>query len=179
MQQIPLQPGTAAPLAVIEGTLERVVFANPENGWTVVRLAVAGNSEPVTAVGNFHTLQPGESLRLHGSWIQDPKYGRQFRTSSYSTVAPSTLGGIQRYLGSGLIRGIGKVMAKRLVAAFGLETLEVIEHSPERLAEVGGIGPKRRAEIRRAFLEQREIKEVMVFLQSYGVGTGHALRIFK
>ena len=180
MQQLTIHPGsTARPQDVLEGTLERVVFANPENGWTVVRLAVSGQSEPVTAVGNFHSLQPGESLRLHGSWIQDPKYGRQFRAASYAAIAPATLGGIQRYLGSGLIHGIGKVMAKRLVAAFGLETLEVIEHQPGRLAEVGGIGPKRRAEIRRAFLEQREIKEVMVFLQSYGVGTGHALRIFK
>src|SRR5215208_1639030 len=121
----------AAGAATLEGTLERVVFSNPENGWTVVRLTVAGNSDPVTAVGSFHDLQPGENLRLQGSWVQDPKYGRQFRAVSYATVAPATAAGIERYLGSGLIRGLGKVMAKRLVARFGLETLEVIENQPE------------------------------------------------
>jgi len=163
----------------LEGVLERVVFSNEENAWSVVRLQVPGYRDLVTAVGNLLSVQPGENLRLSGSWINDPKYGRQFRVSSYATVTPATLNGIEKYLGSGLIRGIGKVMASRLVAAFGLETLDVIESRPERLTEVGGIGPKRRKEIVRAWEEQREIKEVMVFLQSHGVSTHYAIKIYK
>jgi exodeoxyribonuclease V alpha subunit len=177
-----MQP-TERPLAdrpeVLEGTLERVVYANEENAWSVVRLAVAGAREPVTAVGNLLGVQPGESLRLTGSWIDDPRHGRQFRVASYATVVPATVKGIERYLGSGLIHGIGKVMAARLVAAFGLETLEVIENQPQRLEDVEGIGPKRSADIRRAWDEQRDIKEVMVFLQSHGVSTSYAIKIYK
>src|SRR5215475_9721955 len=161
----------------LEGVLERIVFTNEENAWSVVRLAVPGHRDTVTAVGNLLGVQPGENLRLSGSWINDPKYGRQFRVASYATVTPATLNGIEKYLGSGLIRGIGKVMASRLVAAFGLETLDVIENRPERLTEVEGIGPKRRQEIARAWAEQREIKEVMLFLQSHGVSTHYAIKI--
>jgi exodeoxyribonuclease V alpha subunit len=177
-----MQP-TAGPVAdrpeELEGTLERVVYANEENAWSVVRLAVAGAREPVTAVGNLLGVQPGESLRLTGSWIDDPRHGRQFRVVSYATVVPATAKGIERYLGSGLIRGIGRVMARRLVAAFGLETLEVIENQPQRLRDVEGIGPKRSADIKRAWDEQRDIKEVMIFLQSHGVSTTYAIKIYK
>src|SRR5260370_14937875 len=112
---------------VLEGTREGVVYANEDNAWSVVRLAIAGTREPVTAVGNLLGVQPGESLRLTGSWIDDPRHGRQFRVTSYATVVPATVKGIERYLGSGLIRGIGKVMAARLATAVGLETLEAIE----------------------------------------------------
>lgn len=163
----------------LEGVLERIVFTNEENAWTVARLTVQGNRDLVTAVGNLLGVQPGENLRLTGAWINDPKYGRQFRVSSYATVVPATVGGIEKYLGSGLIPGIGKVMASRLVTAFGLETLDVIENRPERLVEVEGIGPKRRKEILRAWEEQREIKEVMIFLQSHGVSTHYAIKIYK
>ena len=183
----PPATGTAAS-TVLEGTLERVVYTNEETAWSVVRLVVsgvagvagvAGTAEAVTAVGNLLGVQPGESLRLTGAWTDDPRHGRQFRVASYATVVPATAGGIERYLGSGLIRGIGKVMAARLVAAFGIETLDVIERRPERLKEVGGIGPKRSGEIRRAWEEQREIKDVMVFLQSHGVSTSYAIKIYK
>jgi exodeoxyribonuclease V alpha subunit len=183
----PPATGTAAS-TVLEGTLERVVYTNEETAWSVVWLVVsgvsgvagaAGTAEPVTAVGNLLGVQPGESLRLTGAWTDDPRHGRQFRVASYATVVPATAGGIERYLGSGLIRGIGKVMAARLVAAFGIETLDVIERRPERLKEVGGIGPKRSGEIRRAWEEQREIKDVMVFLQSHGVSTSYAIKIYK
>jgi exodeoxyribonuclease V alpha subunit len=173
------KPAAAGELATLEGVLERVVFANEENAWSVVRLAIAGRRDPVTAVGNLLGVQPGESLRLVGSWTNDPKHGRQFKVASYTTVAPGTLLGIEKYLGSGLIRGIGKVMAARLVGSFGLATLEVIEHQPGRLKEVEGIGPKRSAQILAAWAEQREIKEVMVFLQSHGVSTHHAIKIYK
>jgi exodeoxyribonuclease V alpha subunit len=176
---LPFQPRAASDQATVTGVLERVVFANEENAWSVVRLTVPGEREAVTAVGNLLGVQPGENLRLEGQWVNDPKFGRQFKVASYATVAPSTREGIERYLGSGMVPGIGKEMAKRLVAAFGLATLEVIEREPERLKEVRGLGPKRRAEIQRAFLEQREAREVMVFLQSHGVATGHAIKICK
>ncbi|HEV2854021.1 MAG TPA: ATP-dependent RecD-like DNA helicase [Thermoanaerobaculia bacterium] len=174
---LPFNPQDTA--ATLEGVLERIVFANEENAWSVVRLTVAGQRDPVTAVGNLLGVQPGENLRLSGTWINDPKYGKQFKVASYATVTPATLTGIEKYLGSGLIRGIGKVMASRLVEAFGLETLDVIENRPERLTEVEGIGPKRSREILRAWAEQRDIKEVMVFLQSHGVSTHYAIKIYK
>lgn len=163
----------------LSGILDRVVYSSEEDAWSVVRLALPGRREPVTAVGNLLAVQPGESLRLTGSWIEDKKYGRQFRVSSYETIEPATLAGVERYLGSGLVRGIGKVMARRLVEEFGLETLEVIESHPERLTQVEGIGPKRSEGIRRAWAEQREIKEVMLFLQSHAVSISHAVRIYK
>jgi exodeoxyribonuclease V alpha subunit len=176
---LPTAGSVAGRPEVLEGTLERVVYANEENAWSVVRLAVAGAREPVTAVGNLLGVQPGESLRLTGSWTDDPRHGRQFRVVSYATVMPATAKGIERYLGSGLIRGIGRVMARRLVAAFGTETLEVIENQPQRLRDVEGIGPKRSADIKRAWDEQRDIKEVMIFLQSHGVSTTYAIKIYK
>lgn len=176
---LPLEAPSRDPQTTLEGVLERVVFSNEENAWSVVRLTVPGRSDPVTAVGNLLAVQPGENLRLTGTWVQDPKYGRQFRVASYTTVVPATVTGIEKYLGSGLIRGIGKVMAARLVQAFGLETLDVIENQPERLREVEGIGRHRTAAIRDAWVEQREVKDVMVFLQSHGVSTHWAIRIYK
>jgi exodeoxyribonuclease V alpha subunit len=177
---LPLEPPpTAAAASTLEGVLERIVFANEENAWSVVRLAVPGKGDLVTAVGNLLGIQPGENLRLTGTWIQDPKYGRQFRVASYATIAPATLGGIEKYLSSGLIRGIGKGLASRLVQSFGHATLEVIEEQPERLREVEGIGPQRAAAIVRAWAEQKGIKEVMVFLQSHGVSTQYAIKIYK
>ena len=165
--------------SVLEGSLDRVVYANEESAWSVVKVAPSGGGEAVTAVGKLLGVQPGENLRLEGEWEEDKKFGRQFRVAAYRTITPATLEGIEKYLGSGLIPSIGKVMASRLVAAFGQETLEVIEHEPERLSEVQGIGKKRSSEIQRAWVDQREIKEVMVFLQSHGVSTSHAIRIYK
>lgn len=165
--------------SVLEGILERIVYAAEEGGFTVARLEVAGRGEPVTIVGSLLGVQPGESLHLRGRWVHDRRYGEQFRVASYLPVQPSTLAGIERYLGSGLVRGVGKVMAKRLVEAFGFETLDVIESDSDRLTEVDGIGPKRSGMIRAAWKEQREIKDVMLFLQSHGVTTGHAIKIYK
>lgn len=166
-------------LESLEGTLERVVFTNPENAWSVVRLVVPGHRGLVTAVGNLLGVQPGERVRLEGRWEDDPKFGRQFRMSAFEPVLPTTLQGIERYLASGLIAGIGPVMAKRLVEAFGEETLEVVEHEPERLRKVPGIGAKRSRAISEAFVAQRELKEVMVFLQSHDVPTHLAIKIYK
>ncbi len=182
--QLALERGAAEPVegpqpTLLEGTLERVVFTNPENAWSVVRLAVPGTAEPVTAVGNLAAVEPGESLRLSGAWENDARYGRQFRVTSYQPVTPSTLVGIERYLGSGLVRGIGKKLARRLVARFGLETLEVIAERPEEVAAVRGIGRKRSLEIQRAFRDKREVQEMMVFLQGHGIGTGLAVKIHR
>ncbi len=165
--------------ATLEGVVERVTFTNEENGWSVVRLAVSGSPGAATVVGNLAGIQPGEALRLSGQWRTDPKYGEQFRAESFHLVQPATLTGIEKYLGSGMVRGLGRVMAERLVGHFGLETLEVIERQPERLAEVEGIGPKRTESIRSAWAEQREIREVMLFLQSHGVSPHFAAKIFK
>ncbi len=155
-----------------------MVYSNEENAWSVIRLLVRGKGE-LTAVGNLLGVQPGESLRLAGRWVRDRKYGRQFQVDSYLAIKPETFVGIEKYLGSGLVRGIGPEMARRLVRHFGLETLEVIDRDPQRLTEVEGIGPVRRARIREAWKEQQGIQEVMVFLQSHGVRTAHAIKIYK
>jgi len=172
-----------AVLAVLDGVLERVTFANPETGYTIARIAPERGSgvgaELVTAVGPLLGAQIGEFLRLRGRWSSHPKYGRQFEVHSYATVLPATAAGIQRYLGSGLIKGIGPVMAERMVAHFGVDIMHIIEDSPGRLIEVDGLGPKRTALIAAAWAEQKAIKEVMIFLQGVGVSTSLAVRIYK
>jgi exodeoxyribonuclease V alpha subunit len=175
--------------AVLDGVLERVTFANPETGYTIARIAPARGSRTdrggaggdglVTAVGPLLGAQVGESLRMRGRWASHPKYGRQFEVHSYTTVLPATEQGIQRYLGSGLIKGIGPVMAERMVRHFGTGILRVIEDEPDRLTEVEGLGPKRTAAIAAAWAEQKAIKEVMIFLQGVGVSTSLAVRIYK
>jgi exodeoxyribonuclease V alpha subunit len=179
-EQLPLSPGVSAgESAVLEGVLDRITFANEENAWSVVKLLVAGRKAPVSAVGNLLGAQPGETLRLWGSWVQDRRYGEQFSVKSYVTIVPGTLVGIKKYLGSGLVPGIGKAMAERLVAHFGVDTLDVIDAEPDRLLEVDGIGPMRSEQIRKAWKTQRDIRQVMVFLQSHGVSVAHAARIYK
>ncbi len=172
-------PAAQAGTTTLEGSLEHVVYSSEETGFGVVKVHVPGRPEPVTVVGALPGVQPGESLRLTGRWVHDRKWGEQFKAESFMTVKPATLAGIERYLGSGLVRGIGKVMAGRMVKHFGLETLDVIDNTPARLAEVEGIGPVRRASIQSAWVEQREIRQVMVFLQSHGVSSSHAVRIWK
>jgi exodeoxyribonuclease V alpha subunit len=163
----------------LTGTVERVTYHNPESGYTVVRLAARGFLDLVTAVGSLADVNPGEHLRLEGVWTNHPRYGRQFKVLDYETVLPATAEGIRKYLGSGLIKGIGPVMAERIVKKFGVETLDVIEASPRRLLSVLGIGPKRVALIERAWAEQKQIKEVMLFLQSHDVRTSLAVKIYK
>jgi exodeoxyribonuclease V alpha subunit len=171
--------GASAGPVSLDGVLEYVSYANAESGWSVIKLNVEGKPDLVTAVGNIHGVQPGESLHLTGRWTQDRKWGEQFRIESFATVKPATVAGIEKYLGSGLVRGIGKVMAERLVQHFGLETLDVIEKTPQRLVEVEGIGRVRQASILAAWEEQSEIRRVMLFLQGNGVSASHAVRIFK
>ncbi|MEV0128454.1 ATP-dependent RecD-like DNA helicase [Dactylosporangium sp. NPDC050688] len=171
---------TRPPSAVLEAVLERLTYVNDDTGYTVARVATSrGGDELLTVVGALLGAQPGESLRLRGRWSSHPKFGRQFEVESYTTVLPATIQGIQRYLGSGLVKGIGPVFAERIVAHFGLDTLRIIEEEPARLIEVPGLGPKRTAKITAAWAEQQAIKEVMVFLQGVGVSTSLAVRIFK
>ncbi|MQS07443.1 SF1B family DNA helicase RecD2 [Streptomyces alkaliphilus] len=164
--------------AVLEGVLERITYANEENGWTVARVD-AGRGDLITVVGALLGAQPGESLRMRGRWGSHPQHGRQFQVDNYTTVLPATVQGIRRYLGSGLIKGIGPKTAERIVDHFGTDTLDVIEADPKRLIEVPGLGPKRTALIGAAWEEQKAIKEVMVFLQSVEVSTSIAVRIYK
>src|SRR5262249_45206594 len=150
-----------------------------ETGYTIARVATARGGELLTVVGNLLGVQPGESLRLEGRWKSHPQYGKQFEVQHYTTLLPATIQGIRRYLGSGLIKGIGPKMAERSVARFALDTLRVIEEESGRLIEVPGLGPKRQARITAAWEEQKSIKEVMVFLQGVGVSTSLAVRICK
>ncbi|MFJ3186962.1 SF1B family DNA helicase RecD2 [Streptomyces halstedii] len=166
--------------AVLEGVLERITYANEENGYTVARVDTGrGSGDLLTVVGSLLGAQPGESLRMEGRWASHPQFGRQFQVDNYTTILPATIQGIRRYLGSGLIKGIGPVMADRITTHFGVDTLDVIERHPERLVEVPRLGPKRTKMIAAAWEEQKAIKEVMVFLQSVGVSTSVAVRIYK
>jgi exodeoxyribonuclease V alpha subunit len=165
--------------SILEGALERITYANPETGYTIARIDPGRGPDLVTAVGPLLGAQVGESLRMRGRWTSHPKYGKQFEVFSYTTVLPATVQGIQRYLGSGLIKGIGPVMAERMVSHFGVDIMHIIDDSPERLIEVDGLGPKRTSMITMAWTEQKAIKEVMVFLQGVGVSTSLAVRIYK
>ncbi|OLZ66281.1 helicase [Streptomyces amritsarensis] len=170
----------AVQLAVVEGVLERITYANEESGYTVARVDTGrGGGDLLTVVGSLLGAQPGESLRMEGRWGSHPQYGRQFTVENYRTVLPATVQGIRRYLGSGLIKGIGPKIADRIVEHFGTGTLDVIEAEPKRLIEVPGLGPKRTKLIGAAWEEQKAIKEVMVFLQGVGVSTSIAVRIYK
>jgi exodeoxyribonuclease V alpha subunit len=155
------------------------VFSSDEDNWSVVRIAISGRRDLVTAVGHLVGVQAGESLRLSGEWVRDPKYGDQFRVSTFVTLRPSTLLGIEKYLGSGMVPGIGPVMAARLVQKFGLSTLEVIDTQPQRLAEVEGIGKVRSEAIASAWAAQRHVREIMVFLQAHGISAAWASRIHR
>ncbi|WP_407565051.1 ATP-dependent RecD-like DNA helicase [Streptomyces sp. 184] len=167
-------------LAVVEGVLERITYANEDNGYTVARVDTGrGAGDLLTVVGALLGAQPGESLRMEGRWGSHAQYGKQFTVENYTTVLPATVQGIRRYLGSGLIKGIGPRIAERIVDHFGVGTLDVIEQEPARLIEVPGLGPKRTKLIGAAWEEQKAIKEVMLFLQGVGVSTSIAVRIYK
>jgi len=163
----------------LEGTVERVTYYSDETGYAVIRLQPPGRSSLVTVVGNLPEVNPGEYLRLSGNWMTHPQHGRQFKAEDCQQVLPATVEGIRKYLGSGLIKGIGPVTAGRIVKKFGLETLRIIEEEPDRLLGVLGVGPKRVALIKRAWQDQKHIKEIMLFLQSHGVSTSLAVKIYK
>jgi exodeoxyribonuclease V alpha subunit len=167
------------PAEYLQGVVERLTFHSAESGYTVARFKVPRTAEPVTVTGSFANIQPGQTLHLTGQWRNHPKYGEQFQVFKYRETKPVTLTGLEKYLGSGLIKGVGPVTAKRIVAHFGLETLDIIEHHIERLQEVPGIARKRVKMIQTAWETQKVIKEVMLFLQGHGVSTTYAVKIFK
>ncbi|MHC5917213.1 MAG: SF1B family DNA helicase RecD2 [Nostoc sp.] len=163
----------------ITGVVERLTFYSAESGYTVARLTRPRSTELTTIVGSFANIQPGQTLQLTGFWRDHPQFGPQFQVVNYKETKPATLTGIEKYLGSGLIKGVGPVTTKRIVAHFGLETLDIIENQIERLIEVQGIAKKRITLIKNAWSTQKAIKEVMVFLQGHGVSTTYAVKIYK
>lgn len=164
---------------VLVGNVERVTFHSDESGFCVLRVKARGQRDLVTIVGHAAMIAAGEWITATGEWTNDRTHGLQFRARFLKTSEPSSLEGIEKYLGSGMIRGIGPVYAKRLVKAFGKDVFDIIEETPERLREVAGIGPKRAKRITSAWADQKVIREIMVFLHSHGVGTARAVRIFK
>jgi len=162
------------------GVVESIVFRNEDSGYSVCRVKVDGKqAEPVTVVGTCSAMWVGESLRAEGQWIRHPQHGFQFQAAAITCMAPSSAKGIERYLASGMIRGIGKVMAKRLVDTFGEDTLRIIEKESSRIEEIEGIGPVRRKRIKESWNEQKAVRDIMIFLQGHGIGTAQAARIYR
>lgn len=161
------------------GYIERITFQNPENGYTVAQLKQRGYKDTTCIVGFFTSVQPGETIRCKGMWKNHLIHGKQFEVESYQVEAPADILGIKKYLGSGLIKGIGSVYANRIVEKFGIATLDVIDKEPSRLEEIEGLGKKRCAKIRECWQEQKSIREVMIFLQAHGVSPTYAQKIFK
>ena len=164
---------------VLAGVVERVTYQNAENGFCVLRIKARGHRDLVTVVGHAAVISAGEWITASGEWVNDRTHGQQFKARFLKTSEPTSLDGIEKYLGSGMIRGIGPVYAKKLVRAFGEKVFDTIEGEPERLREVTGIGPVRAGRITAAWAEQKIVREIMIFLHSNGVGTARAVRIYK
>ena len=163
----------------LAGLVERVTYHNDETGFCVLRVKTRGQRDLVTVIGHAASIGAGEWVQMSGSWINDRTHGLQFKAAFLKASAPTTLEGIEKYLGLGMIRGIGPVYAKKLVHAFGEAVFDLIEQAPDRLHEVTGIGPKRARRIVAGWADQKVIREIMLFLHAHGVGTSRAVRIFK
>ena len=174
-----MQPQPPAPLESLSGLIERVTFFNEENGFAVLKVKAKGHRDEVTVVGTSPTVNPGEWLTAEGRWVRDREFGLQFRAELLKSSAPTTKEGIEKYLGGGMVKGIGPVYARKLVHKFGEKIFDIIENYSARLEEVEGIGPQRRHRIKGAWAEQKVVREIMVFLHSQGVSTSRAVRIYK
>ncbi len=163
----------------LEGVVERITYYNEENGFTVAKITVKDSDDLITAIGYFHCLEVGEVLKLKGNWTIHKNYGHQFKVEFYETIMPATVRGIENYLASGVIRGIGPTMAKKIVEEFGEKTLEVLSNSPEKLLSVPGIGEKKLKMITESYSQQQETRDIMLFLQEYGIGPNVAVKIYK
>ncbi len=163
----------------LTGVVERITFMNEENGYSVIKIKSKGFYDLVTVVGSLACVNVGSTIKLKGEWRNDSKYGKQFSVSEYTEIMPATIAGIEKYLGSGLIKGIGPVNARRIVKHFKEDTINIIDKTPDKLIEIEGIGKKRVDMIKEAWEEQREVKNIMLFLQSNGVSTTYAVKIFK
>src|SRR5215217_7445508 len=175
----PAQIERSTPVEALAGTIERVTFHNEENGFCVLKVQARGKRDLVTVVGHAPAIGAGEWITASGTWVSDRVHGLQFKANVLKATPPTGAEGIEKYLASGQMRGIGPAMAKRLVAAFGENTFEIIEATPERLTEVAGIGPWRASKIVAGWAEQKSVREIMIFLHAHGVGTARAVRIFK
>lgn len=178
-QQEPTPPPPPPAPDKLDGVVERIIFHNPDTAYTVARLVPDGAAEAVVIVGTLPAATPGEALHLRGKWTTNPQHGRQFEFIDHAPVLPKTALGIEKYLGSGLVKGVGPVSAKRLVERFGIEIIEILDRAPERLREVPGIGPKRAADIAQAWRAQTALRETMIFLQSIGISVAHAARLTR
>src|SRR5215207_5274868 len=175
----PSQADQRPVLETLAGSVERVTFHNAENGFAVLKVHTRGKRDLVTVVGHTPSVSAGEWITASGIWISDRTHGLQFKANVLKATPPTGAEGIEKYLASGQMRGIGPAMAKRIVAAFGVNTFEIIEATPERLTEVAGIGPWRASRIVAGWAEQKAVREIMIFLHAHGVGTARAVRIFK
>src|SRR4051794_11318544 len=175
----PSQQDGKPALEALAGTVERVTYHNAENGFCVLKVQVRGKRDLTVVVGHTPSVGIGEWITASGAWVSDRTHGLQFKAEVLKTTPPTGAEGIERYLASGQMRGIGPAMAKRIVAIFGEATFEIIEASPERLTEVSGIGPMRASRIVAGWAEQKAVREIMIFLHAHGVGTARAVRIFK
>ena len=172
-------PEGGPPLDTLEGVIERITFHNEENGYTVARLLPPNARDVITILGNFSNPVVGESLLCHGTWTQHPQWGKQMTVARYEVVRPATAFAIEKYLGSGMVKGVGPVTAKRIVKKFGEDALDIIEHHPRKLLEVPGIGEKTVTKITQAWKDQREIRNIMLFLQAHGVSPAYAVKIYR
>lgn len=163
----------------IKGSIEAIVFTQPENGFTVARLKEANKKDFTVIIGYMASLQPGETISCSGAWKIHPSHGRQFEVSEYSVEMPSDLAGIQKYLESGLVKGIGPIFAKKIVDRFGPDTLKVIEEAPDRLYEISGLGEKKIESLKECWRQQKSIRDIMIFLRTHGVSPAYAQRIYK
>jgi len=163
----------------VQGEVERVTFHSEESGFCVLRIRVKGRGELVTITGSAPSIASGEYIECQGAWFNDKRYGMQFKAETLKSIAPTTIEGMEKYLGSGMVKGIGPHFAKKLVAAFGDQVFHVIEKEPRRLQELEGIGAKRQESVAAAWSEQKVVRNIMVFLQSYGIGTARSVRIYK
>jgi exodeoxyribonuclease V alpha subunit len=179
MAQTRSQASITAPSEALAGTVERVTFHNPESGFAVLKVQTRGKRDLITVIGHAASVMEGEWITASGSWVSDRTHGVQFKAQTLSATPPTGAKGIEKYLASGQMRGIGPAMAKRIVAAFGEATFDVVEASPDRLTEVPGIGPWRASRITAGWAEQKAVREIMIFLHAHGVGTARAVRIFK
>jgi exodeoxyribonuclease V alpha subunit len=179
MNIMPSKDSSLPSVESIAGLVERVTYHNAENGFCVLRVVVKGHKDLVTVVGNLSVISAGEFVQASGVWIHDRQHGRQFKAQFLKSTPPTSLEGIEKYLGSGMIRGIGPVYAKKLVEAFGEDVFDIIEQTPTRLREVPGIGQRRAQQITKGWADQRIIRDIMLFLHSHKISTARAVRIYK
>src|ERR1022692_2770043 len=176
---MPDKPQNAPFAESLSGLIERVTFFNEENGWAVLKVKAKGHRDQVTILGSLPSVSAGEWVTAEGRWVQDREFGQQFRAEMLNSTPPTSKEGIEKYLGSGMVKGIGPVYAKKLVDKFGEGVFDIVEKASARLEDVDGIGPKRRLRIKAAWAEQKVIRNIMVFLHSNGVSTSRAVRIYK